>query len=215
MSASVLADGVSLALGQYVLLEPVSFCVPAGGALAVIGANGSGKTTLLRLAAGLEPPTTGSVKVGGEPADERNRTFRARVAALIGSPPLARNLTLHEHLTLVTTTWGWELSAAKSHSEELLYQLQLSRLIDRFPHELSTGQSQLFGLALLLARPRDVLLLDEPEHRLDADHLRIVATILSGVLEQGTTLLFASHSEWLVAHLATDSMSLDGPRCQR
>lgn len=85
-------------------LAPVSFDVEAGRCLAVVGDNGSGKTTLLRVLAGLLAPTGGSAQARGRPCDERDADFRRDVAALVGPPPTARDLTVEEHLLLVART---------------------------------------------------------------------------------------------------------------
>lgn len=204
----VAARGVGVRIDDADLLLPVTFDLGAGQALAVRGPNGSGKTTLLRVVAGLTAPTSGTVHVGGRPPDDRDRRFRARLAALVGPPPLARNLTLLEHLALVGASWGSTTADATEHGHGLLTDLGIDRLARRFPHELSSGQAQLFALALTLARPADVLLLDEPEQRLDAERLEMVADLLRDIVDAGTTLLVASHSPALVERVADATVVL-------
>ncbi|MEP7763482.1 ABC transporter ATP-binding protein [Sanguibacter sp. 25GB23B1] len=204
----VAARGVGVRIDDADLLLPVTFDLHAGHALAVRGPNGSGKTTLLRVVAGLAEPTSGTVLVGGRPPDDRDRHFRARLAALVGPPPLARNLTLHEHLALVGASWGTTTSDATEHGHALLTGLGIDRLARRFPHELSSGQAQLFALALTLARPADILLLDEPEQRLDAERLEVVADLLRGTVDAGTALLVASHSPTFVERVADATIVL-------
>lgn len=150
MSSFISAVEVSVHIDQQVLLAPVSFAVGAGETLAVTGANGSGKTTLLRVLAGLVQPSSGAVRIAGRSPNEQSPQFRATVAALVGLPPLARDLTLREHLVLVGASWGKSLEAAAEHAEGLFAELQIAQLASRFPHELSSGQTQLFALALTL-----------------------------------------------------------------
>ncbi|AIY00164.1 putative ABC-type multidrug transport system, ATPase component [Arthrobacter sp. PAMC 25486] len=208
MTPLIKADHVSVLAGSYVLLQPVSFTVGTGVALAITGSNGSGKTTLLRVLAALTSPSTGAVAIAGEVPDDRNRTFRARVAALIGLPPLARNLTLREHMMLVATSWGSTISEAADTADRLLEELRITGLHDRYPHELSSGQTQLFALALTLSRRFDVLLLDEPEQRLDPDRLELVAGVLRGLADAGKTLVLASHSKFLIEHVSDRQLPL-------
>lgn len=202
MSGFITAEQVSVTIDREVLLAPVSFSLDAGQALAVTGANGTGKTTLLRVLAGLIQPTAGTTTIAGAVTDERRQEFRALVAALIGTPPLARNLTLREHLTLVATSWGFSLVEAEARADQLLGDFEIARLASRFPHELSSGQTHLFTLALTLSRRFQVLLLDEPEQRLDSDRLELVGGVLRGLVEAGATLIMASHSKALVERVA-------------
>lgn len=208
MSEFITAEQVSVTIDREVLLPPVSFSLDAGQALAVTGANGTGKTTLLRVLAGLIPPTAGTAMISGAVPDERRREFRALVAALIGTPPFARNLTLREHLTLVATSWGFSLVAAEVRADQLLGDFGIGRLASRFPHELSSGQTQLFTLALTLSRRFQVLILDEPEQRLDPDRLELVGGVLRGLVEDGVTLIMASHSNALVERVAERVLQL-------
>jgi ABC-type multidrug transport system ATPase subunit len=208
MNGAIAVHEATVALGGQTLLPPVTFAVASGRALAVVGPNGSGKTTLLRLLAGLVRPSSGSVSVGGDPPDERQRAFRRRLAALIGTPPLARNLTLREHLILVGASWGRDLNDAGRHADALLAELEVAALAERFPHELSSGQAQLFALALTLARPCAVLLLDEPEQRLDADRLGLVVAALRRRAADGVTLVVASHHLRLVDEVADEVLPI-------
>lgn len=198
MTPYVSVSQVSVVMGSEMLLAPVSFDLEAGQALAVVGSNGSGKTTLLRVLAGLTPASSGVVTVGAKLPSERSSHFRGQVAALLGAPPMARNLTLREHMTLVGSSWGYSFEVASDRAEALLGDFGISRLQSRFPHELSSGQTQLFALALTLSRPFEMLILDEPEQRLDPDRLTMVGDLLHRLTDHGTTLVMASHSNALV-----------------
>ena len=204
-------EGVTVARGGLALLAPVDFTLEPASSLALSGQNGSGKTTLLRVLAGRTPPTTGQVLIGGSPTNERDPRFRARVAALIGLPPLARNLTLTEHLTLIRVSWGATTRDAAAGARRLLSELRLENLGARFPHELSSGQTQLFCLAVTLARPFEVLLLDEPEQRLDEDRLELVTAMLLTLKQSGTTVVIASHHAAMISTVADATLTLREP----
>ena len=98
---------------------------------------------------------------------------------------------------------GREPSSSDDRARSLLDRLGIARLLDRFPHELSSGQQQLFRLALTLARPAIVLLLDEPEQRLDTAKRQVVAGIIRERAESGATVVMACHDPELTAALAT------------
>jgi len=204
----VRVDSLAVYIDDVPLLQPVSFEIPAGTAAAITGANGAGKTTLLRVLAGLIAPTSGSAHVGDLPVDERSPAFRRIVAGHIGHLSFARDLTLDEQLTMVGVSWGAEVTPARERAAALLDDFGLTRLRMRFAHELSSGQTQMFSLALAIARPLDVLLLDEPEQRLDKERRTQVARILRGLVANGTTLLFASHNAKLIDAVSDCTVAL-------
>lgn len=190
------------------LLAPTSFALEAGRALAVTGPNGAGKTTLLRVLAGLTRPSTGYATIAGRPVDDRSPEFRRLVAAHLGLPPLARDLTLREHAVLVAASWGIGLPAAEERADAVFAELGIDHLTARFPHELSSGQRQLFALVLTLVRPCAVLLVDEPEQRLDEHRRGLVAAALRRRRDDGATIVLVSHSPVLVEAVADAVVAL-------
>lgn len=204
-------DGVGVIDDETVLLRETTGYVGAGEVLAITGANGSGKTTLLRALAGLLTPTAGTVTVMGRVPDDRDRRHRASLAALIGAPQTARDLTVVEHLQFVAATWGASAAAARETAQALLEEFAITSLARRFPHEVSSGQSQLVALALTLARPCQVLLLDEPEQRLDPERLDLVIRAVRARADGGTALVIATHSPRLLEKLADRRLHLGEP----
>ncbi|MGP9537729.1 ABC transporter ATP-binding protein [Brachybacterium sp. AOP43-C2-M15] len=209
--AAVRFEDIGVVSDGNVLLLEASGSVRAGEVLAVTGANGSGKTTLLRVLAGVLEPTAGTVQVLGRRPDDRDRGFRTALAALIGPPQTARDLTVLEHLQFIAATWGTPARPAREQGRQLLEELRIDALAERFPHELSSGQSQLVSLALTLARPSRVLLLDEPEQRLDAERLALVIETIRARARGGTAVVLASHSPRLLEELADVRLALEGP----
>lgn len=169
--------------------------VAPGEGIALRGARGRGKTILLNAIAGTVRPTTGQVLVKQAPADSTCPTFRRRVAAAIGVPPFARDRTLAEHATLIGMTWGMERDDAAEASARILEQLRLTQFADEYPHELSFGETHMASFALVLARPFEVLLLDDPELRLDGERLDIVIETLFELRDAGKTIVCATHSD--------------------
>lgn len=202
-------EDVAVVRDDSVLLLDASGAVGAGEVLALTGANGAGKTTLLRVLAGLLEPTAGRVHVLGRIPDDRDRTFRTALAALIGPPQTARDLTVAEHLRFIAATWGSPAAAAAVQAEQLLEELSLEQLGTRFPHELSSGQSQLVSLALTFARPARVLLLDEPEQRLDPHRLGLVSDAIRRRARAGAAIVLATHSPRLREELAAAELALE------
>src|SRR6478736_10020172 len=203
LTGEVRAEGVGKTIDETTLLLPTDVSADPGECIVLRGPNGSGKTTLLRIIGGLLVPTVGTAQIGGREADERDRAVRAAVAGLLGAPTTYRDLTLVDHLVLVDSTWGGEPATSDDRGQALLGRLGIAALHDRFPHELSSGQQQLFRLALTLARPASVLLLDEPEQRLDTAKRQVVAGIIRERAQSGVTVVMACHDPDLTAALAT------------
>ena len=203
LTGEVRAEGVGKTIDETTLLLPTDVSADPGECIVLRGPNGSGKTTLLRIIGGLLVPSTGTATIGGREADERDRTVRAAVAALLGAPTTYRDLTLVDHLVLIDSTWGGDPATSDDRSLALLDRLGIAHLDDRFPHELSSGQEQLFRLSLTFSRPASVVLLDEPEQRLDTGKRQVVAELIRERTESGGTVVMACHDPDLTATLAT------------
>lgn len=179
------------------LLPPVSFALNRGECVAVTGANGTGKTTLLRVLAGIVVASGGTALVNGSAVDDRSVAYRRAVSVLIGVPAYYEDLTLIDHLQLLGRLWGGEADGS------VLEELDMAFLCHRYPRELSSGQQQLFHLALTLARPSDVLILDEPEQRLDKVRRQNLAGILTRRKSAGSAIVLATHDAELAEAVAT------------
>ena len=199
---------VTVSVGHAVLLAPVSASISPGDALVIRGRNGTGKSTLLKVLTGITSPTSGSALIGGDLVTSRDRRMSREVAAMIGLPPMAPDLTIADHVLLVATTWFDDPKAADGLAHDIVDELELPHLAARFPHELSSGQTQMFALALVLARPFDMLILDEPEQRLDPEHLDTVIRVLSTRRDRGVTMVIATHSERLADAIADHTLWL-------
>lgn len=207
-------DDASVSRDDITLLPPTSFAVTAGECVAVRGENGAGKTTLLRVLAGRLRPTSGSATLAGRTVDERRPEVRRAIAALIDPPALYPDLTVADHLEFIVAAWAPFVerhepeTAAPTVVDAALDAFGLSRLRDRFPDELSSGQRQLVALAVTFARPARVMLLDEPEQRLDPDRLALLAAAIRRASERGISVVFASHNSALVAAVAPRSVRI-------
>jgi ABC-type multidrug transport system ATPase subunit len=200
--------------GDVPVCGPVTVGVAAGRALAVVGANGTGKSTLLTTLAGLLPPLDGSVRFDGRDVDEREPAFRRDVARVLEDEAFFPSLTGREHLLLVARGHGVRDSEDVVAEELALFGLE--DRADALPSALSSGQRRRLALAAAFVRPARLLVLDEPERRLDTGMRRLLAARLAGVRDAGTAVLFASHDAEFVQTLADDVLQLedDGVRMQ-
>ncbi|HZX98119.1 MAG TPA: ATP-binding cassette domain-containing protein [Dermatophilaceae bacterium] len=202
------ATGVGKKIDEAVLLLPADVQLRRAQCVVLRGPNGSGKTTLLRILAGTMSASEGEATLDGSPVDERQDATRTAVAALIGAPATYRDLTLVDHLVLIDSTWGHVGEPADDRADEILELLEIDHLAERFPHELSSGQQQLFHLSMVLVRPSSILLLDEPEQRLDPDKRELLTRILLDRKADGSGLLIACHDPAMTDALADTVVDL-------
>ncbi|WP_432488855.1 ABC transporter ATP-binding protein [Kineococcus sp. SYSU DK018] len=186
---------------------PVSVRVAAGEAVCLVGANGAGKSTVLRAVAGLLEPLAGEVRLRGEPVDERRAAFRRQVASVFDEDAWFGELSVAEHLELVARGHGVRDVQAVVDAE--LAAQRLTGAADQLPVSLSSGQKRRLLLAAALVRPRALLLLDEPEQRLDPPGREALAQRLTDERDAGTALLVATHDVVLLRRLADRAVVVD------
>jgi ABC-2 type transport system ATP-binding protein len=189
------ARAVSRSFGQLRALHDFSLTIAPGQCVAVIGANGSGKSTAVRTLAGLLEPSEGEVRVEGddphrEPEAER---ARARMALVPDNPLLYGDLTVREHVELVTVAHGLAGSELDGRIDALLDRLGLGHRSDFRPPELSRGMRQKTQLACALIRPAVLLLLDEPVVGLDPPSQALLHALLLERKAAGCAVLLTTH----------------------
>ena len=197
--------GLRRQFGDLVVLDQVSFSVAEGQIAVVVGPNGSGKTTLLRCVVGADRPDGGEVLIDGRRSDESHPAVRAAVAAALDDIDFFPDMSVGEHLELTAYAHG----AAADGVAEIVAELGLDRVRDQLPATLSSGQRRRLALASCLVRPRRVLILDEPEQRLDADGRDWLADRLLRERAAGTAVLIASHNAELTERVADSVIDLD------
>ncbi len=197
----VRTTSVSVGYDDVPVCGPATLTVRSGDALAVVGRNGTGKSTLLRTILGLLPAISGSVEVFGAPVDERAVAFRRGVAGVLDDDAFFPALTVAEHLAL--TARGHGVTDVDGTVEDLLDEFGLTDHGDVLPTALSSGQRRRLLLAAAFARPRRLLVLDEPEQRLDTAMRERLAERLVAERRAGGAVVLASHDADLVRTVAT------------
>jgi ABC-type Fe3+/spermidine/putrescine transport system ATPase subunit len=161
-------DGLEAAWGEDPVLRGVSFAIAPGELVTLLGPNGSGKTTLLRCIAGLEAPTSGTIRLQGRPLGD-TPTHRRRIGLVSQENSLFPHRTVRENIAYGPLVQGTGPAEAARRLEELLDLLTLRRLADRRPGQLSGGEQQRVALARALAVEPSVILLDEPFASVDPE----------------------------------------------
>jgi multiple sugar transport system ATP-binding protein len=175
-----------------VAIRDMSLAVRDGELFVLMGPSGCGKTTTLRLIAGLEEPTQGSIRIGGQrvndwPAHRRN------VAMVFQRPALYPHLSVRQNLAFAARLRG---VLNGQFMTELMERLQLGHLLERKPWQLSGGEQQRVALGRALVRQPSVLLLDEPLSNLDAQ-LRIDLRRELHLLQRRlrATMIYVTHDQ--------------------
>jgi ABC-type multidrug transport system ATPase subunit len=203
-------SGLRRAFGPVTIIDRFSLEVRAGEAIALTGRNGAGKSTLLRCLVGADRPDDGTVEVMGHPMSETSPQIRRDVATVIDDLDFFPDLSVVEHLDLLARAHG--LDDPDAVVDEVLAEVQLVPQSGQLPGTLSSGQRRRLALATAFVRPRKLLILDEPEQRLDTEGVHWLAGKLKAERQQGLAIVFASHEPALVENVATRVVELGAPR---
>ncbi|MFD6447335.1 ABC transporter ATP-binding protein [Promicromonospora sp. NPDC060204] len=182
-------------------VDDVDLTIPAGTTTALLGPSGAGKSSLLAVAAGLTPPSRGTVAIGAETVftptttvADATRVRLDRIGMVFQSPNLLGSLTALEQLELHAHLRGARPASVRGLAMELLDAVGLAGLHDRRPARLSGGQRQRVAIARALVGRPQVLLVDEPTSALDHERGTQVVELITGLArETGAATLLVSH----------------------
>jgi len=197
--------------GEVVAVDDLTFSVPRGAVLGLLGGNGAGKTTTIAMLLGLLEPTVGEIHVLG--IDIRKDRYTALPRMNFSSPyvDLPHRLTVRENLLFYGRLYG--VKDLRHRIDEIAEQMQVAQFLDRQAGKLSAGQKTRVALAKALINKPDVLLLDEPTASLDPDTADWVRSFLKDYQrETGATILLASHNMNEVERLCDDVLLLQTGR---
>ncbi len=206
IEVTALTKKVADASGELTILDDIHFTVQASDTLALVGASGSGKSTLLGLLAGLDTPTSGSVRIEGIDIfsldeDGRAAMRRARLGFVFQSFQLLSHLTAIENVMLPLELRGDADAAAKA--EAMLGRVGLKQRLQHYPKYLSGGEQQRVALARAFVTRPPLLLADEPTGSLDAATGEAVIELMFELnREQHSTLVLVTHDLAMAARCA-------------
>jgi ABC-type polar amino acid transport system ATPase subunit len=202
---------LSLQRGARPILSGVTLRVARGELVAIMGPSGSGKTTILRAVAGLEPFDAGTIVVDGVARSggvSVDKTAVARLRRKVGM--VFQFHCLFEHLTAVQNVClapvpahGVEPHEAYRRAHDLLTAFGVEHRAAALPRHLSGGEAQRVAIARALAVDPPVLLMDEPTASLDPARRGELGALLRDLVNQGRTLVLATHDEDFAREFAT------------
>ena len=182
-------------------LKGIDLAIEGGEFTAVAGPSGSGKSTLLNIVSGLDRPTSGRVFVDGEDitgcSGGRLSELRLRrIGFVFQAYNLIPVLTAYENAEYILMLQGISKSRRRAKVMELLQQVGLSGMEDRFPRELSGGQQQRVAIARAIASEPSMILADEPTANVDQSTAAALMDLMGQLnKDRGATFLFSSHDQ--------------------
>ncbi|MGY0402000.1 ABC transporter ATP-binding protein [Carnobacterium jeotgali] len=211
-------DNVSRSFGEghkrIEALKNTTFSVEEGEFVAIIGPSGSGKSTLLTIIGGLQKPSNGTVEINEKPFSDVSEKERAalrfkEIGFILQASNLVPFLTVKDQLNLVNKV---EKSKVKKEKQkELLEELGIYDLRDKYPSDLSGGERQRVAIARALYHEPSVILADEPTASLDSEKAFEVVEILARETKiKKKATIMVTHDERLISHCDKVYVMKDG-----
>ena len=184
-------------------IKEASCEIYAGETVALLGPSGSGKTTLITMIGCITEPTSGKLYLNGQLIYENKwhikdtrKLRRENIGFIFQTHNLIPFLNVRENVTLVPLMNGVGEQEANKHAIELLEYLGVGDKLDKFPAQLSGGQSQRVAIARSLANNPKIILADEPTAALDAERALSVMQLLKKLsVEQDVAIVVVTHDE--------------------
>ncbi len=186
-------------------LRGVSFDIPEGDYIAIMGASGSGKSTLLNLLGCLDRPTQGSFVLGGDDVakmsdDQLSRIRASRIGFVFQSYNLIAQLTVVENIEVPLFYLGRLNAASRQRSKQLAAMVGLGERLLHRPTQLSGGQQQRVAIARSLANDPYFILADEATGNLDSVTTNEILAIFQMLNDQGRTIIMVTHENDVAQH---------------
>jgi len=186
---------------QVTALNAVSLTIARGEMVSIVGPSGSGKSTLLNLVGALDRPTSGDVRVDGQPLsglsdDALTRLRRDKIGFIFQFFNLLPTLTSLENVALPLHLRGWNRARVTERANELLSLVGLADRLSHRPEELSGGQRQRVAIARALSIYPPILLADEPTGNLDSRTGADILALLHDLNERlSATVVIVTHDD--------------------
>ncbi len=200
---------------QVQALSEVSFSVETGEYVAIMGESGSGKTTLLNILAALDKPTSGKVFLDGKDLtaikEREIAAFRRdNLGFVFQDFNLLDTFSLRDNIFLPLVLAGKRVQEMEQRLQPIAEQLGITKLLDKYPYEVSGGQKQRAAVArALISRPK-LILADEPTGALDSKSTDSLLDVFSAIHASGQTILMVTHSTKAASHAGRVLFIKDG-----
>lgn len=190
---------------QVQALKNVTFDVEQGEYVAIMGESGSGKTTLLNILAALDKPTSGTVLLENRDFSRIKESERAifrrdNLGFVFQEFNLLDTFSLQDNIFLPLVLAGMDYKTMNSRLQPIAEKLEITKLLQKFPYEVSGGQKQRAAVARALITQPKLILADEPTGALDSRATDELLRLFSAVNDGGQTILMVTHSVKAASH---------------
>lgn len=182
--------------GGYVnipVLKEVSFSVPDGQLIGLIGLNGAGKSTTINEIIGLLHPYDGEVRIDGLSLPEAPTDYRKKIGYIPETPSLYEELTLREHIETVAMAYDLDMDQVMVRVQPLLERFRLAEKLDWFPTQFSKGMKQKVMIICAYAVDPSLYIVDEPFLGLDPVAIADLIQLLADEKSKGKSILMSTH----------------------
>lgn len=196
-------------------LKGVSFGIPKGASVAIVGKSGSGKSTLMHIMSGLDSPSSGEIIIDGQSLFGLKKKamdkFRNKTMSFIFQAFFVQaNDTCLHNVTLPLEIAGVPAARQKQLAEKALAKVELSEKINQKAGNLSGGQKQRLAIARAIVNEPEILFADEPTGNLDSKTGANIEKLLFSLNKEGKTLIIVTHDDELAARCDMQIYLKDG-----
>lgn len=187
------ARGLTKRYGNFAAVDGLDLAVRRGEVYGLLGPNGSGKTTTILMLLGLTEPTAGTVQVVGFDPARQPLSVKSRAGYMPDEVGFYDELTARENLAYIARLNGIPGSEMRSRIADALARVGLSEVADKRVGAFSRGMRQRLGVADVLLKQPQLIIMDEPTQGLDPDGAREFLKIIENLSQEGITILLSSH----------------------
>jgi ABC-2 type transport system ATP-binding protein len=202
-NAAIATQHLTRRFGDFTAVEDLTLAVAPGQFFGFLGPNGAGKSTTIKMLTGLLAPTSGQLRVLGQPLHAGATEVKRQIGVVPEGLALFGRLTASEYLRFVARMYGLDRHTTQQRTQELLDFMQLAAEPRKLITDFSHGMQKKLALAAAVIHAPKVLFLDEPFEGVDAVAAVTLKNMLQGMISHGATIFLTSHVLEIVERLCT------------
>ncbi len=213
-SEIIVFNEVSLKISETNIIENLNFSISSGDFTYLIGKTGSGKSSIIRSIYCDIPIQSGNCVIDGVEIDKIKKNqipfLRRKIGIIFQDFKLLSDRSVHKNLEFVLKATEWkDKLKIDERINEVLNQVGMVDIKDRFPHQLSGGEQQRVSIARAILNKPDLILADEPTGNLDPATSKEIMNLLIDINNQGSTVLMATHDYDMISNFPKKTLRLE------